>query len=152
MTLIALSIIVSFFKRSVAWISLLTGEGVERRERHGQPAEHDVGHGQVDDEYVGDGAHVLVGPHHVNDEHVAEHAQREYEQIDERESGLENVVLDVFPLDGLAVVDGVRSVWSWPGRYVYGRKHVGRDVLQRLEPAAATAVGHLGRFSPVPRL
>jgi len=56
----------------------LTGERVEGRERDGQPAEHDVGHGQVDDEYVGDGAHVFVGPDHVDDEHVAEHAQREY--------------------------------------------------------------------------
>lgn len=55
-----------------------TSERVKWRKRNGQTAEHDVGHGQVDDEYVGDGAHVFISPHHVHDEHVAEHAQREY--------------------------------------------------------------------------
>lgn len=88
---------------------------------------------------------MLVGPHDVHDEHVAEHAQREYEQIDERESGLKHVVLDVFSFDGFTIVNGVRAVRPVPGRYVYGRKHVGGDVLKRLEPATAAAVGHFGR-------
>lgn len=117
----------------------ITSERVERRKRHGQAAEHDVGHGQVDDEYVGDGAHVLVGPDDVHDEHVAEHAQREYEQVDERERGLEHVVLHVLAFDGIRGEVGLARAVASAGRYVYGREHVRRDVLQCFVPAAASA-------------
>lgn len=136
------------------WRSL-TCKRVERRERHGQAAEHDVGHGQVDDEDVGDGAHVLVGPHHVHDQHVAEHAQREYEQVDERERGLEHVVLHVLPLDGLRrrVVGRARAIRGAAVRYVNRREHVRGDVLQRLEPASVRhgPVGGPGRPARVER-
>lgn len=132
--------------------SVLTSERVERRERHGQSTQHDVGYGQVDDEYVSDGAHVLVGPHHVYDQYVAEHAQREYKQIDERERGLKCGALHVFTFDGFChrEVGGISAVrgttdttTAQTGWYVYGRENVG---LQRFEPAATAAVRHDGSW------
>lgn len=52
-------------------------------ERHAEEAEHEVADGQGQQEEVGDGSHPLVPNQHRDDQRVPQHAEQEYQRIQE---------------------------------------------------------------------
>lgn len=52
-------------------------------ERHAEEAEHEVADGQGQQEDVGDGPHPLVPDQHRDDQRVPQHAEQEYQGIQE---------------------------------------------------------------------
>jgi len=61
-------------------------EAGDRRERDGEQAHDDVGHGQVGDEDVGDGLHRAARRHDVDDEAVAGDAEHEDNDVERDEN------------------------------------------------------------------
>ena len=62
-------------------------------ERHAHEDDHQVAHGQVDEERVGDGAHVATPGEDVDDEDVADRAEEEGEPVERDEDSSRRVAV-----------------------------------------------------------
>lgn len=86
----------------------LTGdEVVHESGGHTEDAHQQVADGQVEDEHVGDGAHVPVPEHNEADQGIAHHAQEEDEHVGHDEHGRHR--------RGVLVVGGEGEVGSQGG-------------------------------------
>ena len=63
-------------------------ERLQRGEWNSEKTHDDVGHGQVQNEKVGDGVHSRILNHHKRDQQVAEEPKGEDDGIEQRESKL----------------------------------------------------------------
>lgn len=60
---------------------------VHERRRHAEDANQQVADGEVEDEQIGDGAHIFAAQHHEAHHAVAHHAHEENEQVGDGEDG-----------------------------------------------------------------
>lgn len=86
---------------------LTSDEVVHERSGHAEDAHQQVADGQVEDEHVGDGAHVPVLEHDEADQGVAHHAEEEDEHVGHNEHGCH--------WGGVLVVGGEGEICSWGG-------------------------------------
>lgn len=61
---------------------LLVDEQVEGRKGNGEQAQQNVGHGQIGDEYVGNGVHLALLEDHVAHQQVAHNAHHKDDQVE----------------------------------------------------------------------
>lgn len=68
---------------------------VHQRRRHAEDANQQVTDGEVEDEQVGDGAHIFAAQHHEAHHAVAHHAHQENEQVGDGEDGSHGGLVEV---------------------------------------------------------
>lgn len=105
------------------WATLTCDEIVHKGGRHAEDAHQQVTDGQVENEYVGDSAHVPVLEHDETDQGVAHHAEEEDEHVGHDEHGCH--------WGGVLVVGEEGEVGGWGGLRVtpvlaWGPAAVGR--------------------------
>lgn len=69
------------------WPTLTSDEVVHESSGHAEDAHQQVTDSQVENEHVGDGAHVPVLEHNEADQGIAHHAEEEDEHIGHNEQG-----------------------------------------------------------------
>ena len=113
-------------------------------ERHAHEDDHQVAHGQVDEERVGDGAHVATPGEDVDDEDVADRAEEEGEPVERDEDGGRRLTVhhEVLP-------DAPQDLIGNPRTIVAGACHVDGAVDVQVHRRVIPHVRRLHRASVV---